>query len=244
MHHKYVVRDAASVWTGSTNWTQDSWTREENVIVRVEGSALAEAYHANFDQLWEHREVASSGRQPAEWLDLGAGVKVRPYFTPGRSEKLVHELAQRMATARRRVRICSPVLTSGPVIGTLADLVQRGLQADFRGVFDASQMAEVRRQWSQNPNASWKLQALDVIVGGIPFSAKLSTPWSADSVHDFMHAKCLVADDYVFVGSFNLSHSGEENAENVLEFQHQGLSDLFAGFVDAVIARYPPAVIG
>ena len=33
MHHKYVVRDGDSVWTGSTNWTTDSWTLQENVIV-------------------------------------------------------------------------------------------------------------------------------------------------------------------------------------------------------------------
>ena len=32
-----------------------------------------------------------------------------------------------------------------------------------------------------------------------------------------MHAKVTVADDVVFVGSFNLSRSGERNAENVLE---------------------------
>ena len=32
-----------------------------------------------------------------------------------------------------------------------------------------------------------------------------------------MHAKVTVADDVVFLGSFNLSRSGEENAENVLE---------------------------
>jgi phosphatidylserine/phosphatidylglycerophosphate/cardiolipin synthase-like enzyme len=62
-------------------------------------------------------------------------------------------------------------------------------------------------------------------------------------VHDFMHAKCLVADDYVFCGSYNLSHSGEMNAENVIEFQDPGLADLFAGFVDRVIARYPPAAV-
>ena len=36
MHHKYMVRDGESVWTGSTNWTDDSWTRQENVIVVVD----------------------------------------------------------------------------------------------------------------------------------------------------------------------------------------------------------------
>ena len=38
MHHKFVVRDAADVWSGSTNWTDDSWSRQENVIVRVLGA--------------------------------------------------------------------------------------------------------------------------------------------------------------------------------------------------------------
>ena len=32
MHHKYVVRDGEAVWTGSTNWTTDSWTLQENLV--------------------------------------------------------------------------------------------------------------------------------------------------------------------------------------------------------------------
>ncbi|MDE3026253.1 MAG: hypothetical protein KGI93_11865, partial [Acidobacteriota bacterium] len=48
MHHKYVIRDGASVWTGSTNWTADSWTREENVIVTVDSPTLAARYGADF----------------------------------------------------------------------------------------------------------------------------------------------------------------------------------------------------
>jgi len=54
-----------------------------------------------------------------------------------------------------------------------------------------------------------------------------------------MHAKVAVADDRVFVGSYNLSHSGEENAENVLEIEDAGLADRLAGFVDQARARYP-----
>jgi phosphatidylserine/phosphatidylglycerophosphate/cardiolipin synthase-like enzyme len=54
-----------------------------------------------------------------------------------------------------------------------------------------------------------------------------------------MHAKVTVADDVVFVGSFNLSHSGELNAENVLEIADAGIASRLAAFIDAVRARYP-----
>src|SRR5437763_14590610 len=37
MHHQYVVRDGASVWTGPTTSTADSWTRGENGLA-VAGS--------------------------------------------------------------------------------------------------------------------------------------------------------------------------------------------------------------
>jgi phosphatidylserine/phosphatidylglycerophosphate/cardiolipin synthase-like enzyme len=54
-----------------------------------------------------------------------------------------------------------------------------------------------------------------------------------------MHAKVTVADDIVFIGSFNLSHSGERNAENVLEIRDAALADRMAAFIDSICARYP-----
>ena len=44
----------------------------------------------------------------------------------------------------------------------------------------------------------------------------------------------------MFVGSFNLSRSGEKNAENVLEIEDAAIADRCAAFVDAVRARYGP----
>ena len=55
-----------------------------------------------------------------------------------------------------------------------------------------------------------------------------------------MHAKVTVADDHVFLGSFNLSRSGELNAENVLEVRDAALADRMAAFIDEVRERYPP----
>jgi phosphatidylserine/phosphatidylglycerophosphate/cardiolipin synthase-like enzyme len=114
MHHKFVVRDGASVWCGSTNWTDDSWEREENVIVTVDSPAVAANYAEDFEQLWTTRDVGRSGKVPTNPIDVG-GVPVRTWFSPKRGEKLAHRIAKRIGTAERRVRIASPVITSGPV---------------------------------------------------------------------------------------------------------------------------------
>ncbi len=56
-------------------------------------------------------------------------------------------------------------------------------------------------------------------------------------------AKVAVADDVAFLGSFNLSRSGERNAENVLEIRDAAVAERLAGFVDQVGERYPPTSV-
>jgi phosphatidylserine/phosphatidylglycerophosphate/cardiolipin synthase-like enzyme len=233
MHHKYVVRDAASVWTGSTNWTGDSWTREENVVVTVDSPAVAARYREDFDQLWTTRDVSRSGK-----VDTAPVDGIRAWFCPGRGEKLAHRIAKAIGSAKRRVRVASPVISSAPILGTLAQAASDG-KVDIAGVVDATQIAEVLAQWHENGNADWKGPLLRTVLSRAPFSGKRSTPYAPGSVHDYMHAKVTVADDRVFVGSFNLSHSGEMNAENVLELEDPQLADRLAAFVDEIRQRYP-----
>jgi phosphatidylserine/phosphatidylglycerophosphate/cardiolipin synthase-like enzyme len=233
MHHKYVVRDAATVWTGSMNWTADSWTREENVVVTVDSPAIAARYRDDFEQLWTTRIVAHSGK-----VDTSPADGMRAWFCPGRGEKLAHRIAKTIGAAQRRVRIASPVISSAPILATLAQVASDG-KVDLAGVVDATQIAEVLQQWHENGNAEWKAPLLRTALTRAPFSGKVTTPYAPGSVHDYMHAKVTVADDTLFVGSFNLSHSGELNAENVLEIQDPQLAERLAGFVDEVRARYP-----
>jgi len=96
----------------------------------------------------------------------------------------------------------------------------------------------VIHDWRADGQAAWKIPLLQHLLQA-PFSGKRSDPWIPAGVHDFMHAKVTVADDVVFVGSFNLSHRGERNAENVLELHDAELADRLAAFVDQVRARYP-----
>ncbi len=237
MHHKYVVRDGASVWTGSTNWTADSWTREENVIVTADSAELAARYTADFEQLWTKHDVQKSGKVDSNQITVD-GKPVRAWFCPGRGERLAHRIAKAIGTAERRIRIASPVISSGPILGTLAQVASDG-KVDLAGVVDATQIAEVLRQWHANGNASWKEPLLRSVLTRAPFSGKRSTPYAPGAVHDYMHAKVTIADDVVFVGSFNLSHSGEQNAENVLEIADPALAERLAAFVDGIRGRYP-----
>ena len=61
MHHKYVVRDGEAVWTGSMNWTDDSFSRQENVVVTATSSELGRAFATNFVELWDGGSVERSG---------------------------------------------------------------------------------------------------------------------------------------------------------------------------------------
>jgi phosphatidylserine/phosphatidylglycerophosphate/cardiolipin synthase-like enzyme len=239
MHHKYVVRDGASVWTGSANWTDDSWSREENVVAVVDSRELARAYTLDFEQLWTTGLVAESGKVEPRPVRVD-GVEVRPWFCPGFGDALSHRIAKHVGRARRRVRICSPVITAAPVLATLAQVVADG-KVDVAGAVDQTQIEEVRDQWGPTGVSSWKLPLLQRVIASGRFAGKRSTPWGPGTVHDYMHAKIAVADDVVFLGSFNLSHSGEQNAENVLEVHDPALAERLAGFVDDVRARYPPA---
>jgi phosphatidylserine/phosphatidylglycerophosphate/cardiolipin synthase-like enzyme len=241
MHHKYVVRDLSAVWTGSTNWTLDSWTREENVLVTVASEGVARAYARDFADLWSRGRVEGSGSFDTAPVDVG-GVAVRAWFSPGRGPELSHRIAERIGAAKRRVRIASPVLTAAPILAALNQALGEG-QVDVAGVSDATQVAQVFGQWRANENSAWKGPLLARVLSGLPWSGKVSTPYAPGAVHDYMHAKVTVADDVVFVGSFNLSRSGEENAENVLEIADAGLAERMAAFVDAVRARYPAIAV-
>jgi phosphatidylserine/phosphatidylglycerophosphate/cardiolipin synthase-like enzyme len=239
MHHKYAVRDRASVWTGSANWTDDSWSREENVIAVLDSPQLAHAFSLDFEQLWASGNVADTGQVEPRPVEI-AGVEVRPWFCPGFGDALSHRIAKHIGRAKRHVRICSPVITAAPVLATLAQVIADG-KVDVAGAVDQTQIEEVRDQWGPTGVSSWKLPLLREVVASGRFAGKRSTLWGPGTVHDYMHAKITVADNVVFLGSFNLSHSGEQNAENMLEIHDPALAERLAGYVDGVRGRYPAA---
>ncbi len=239
MHHKFAVRDGEAVWTGSTNWTDDSWSRQENVVVVVESAEIARAFTDDFDQLWDTGSVEQSGFVSPASAQV-SGAQIRTWFTPGHGEDLSHRIARAIGCAKRQIRICSPVITAAPVLATLAQVVSEG-EVDVAGCVDETQVEGVLYDWRRDDIAAWKIPLLERVLRA-PFSGKRSNPYEGSgSVHDFMHAKVTIADDTVFTGSFNLSRRGEKNAENVLEIHDAALAERLAAYIDEVRGRYPPA---
>ena len=171
MHHKYVVRDAESVWTGSTNWTTDSWTLQENVIVRSTRPASRPSTRAT-SRSSGRRATSTAPATRSRARSTLDGHQTRAWFTPGHGEELSHRIARAIGRARERVRIASPVLTAGPVIGTLAEVAAEA-RVDLRGVVDRTQLEQVFQQWRDNGRSAWKIPILALGAGarGLPRQA-------------------------------------------------------------------------
>ena len=244
MHSKYVVRDAdlpsAAVWTGSTNFTDDAWTLMENNILTLTSSPLAAAYALDFAQLWAVGHIEGTGNfepNPAQLWYRAAPARVQVLFSPGQGETIDEDVAGIVASAERRVRICSMLLNSGLLLTTLRDLLDEG-RVPVDGVYDKTQMESVLLQWQDVPHNHWKIGALGDIVARARLVGKLSTPYSPTGPHDFMHDKVLVVDDTVITGSYNFSRSAEFNAENILLIESPALADAYSATIDHLIAKY------
>jgi len=244
MHNKYAIRDAgapsAAVWTGSTNFTDDSWALQENNILVIPDELLATSYARDFADLWAKGVIEDTGAFDTQHTSAsyqGEDVSAQVLFSPGRGLMIDYDVGQLVARARRRVRICSMLLNSSALIAALSDLLRTG-QAPVSGIYDRTQMISVLQQCENVPHNHWKIGAVQEIVEAARLVGKNSTPYSPESRHDFMHNKVLVVDDTVITGSYNFSHSAEQNAENLLMLTNPALADAYNGYIDHLMQKY------
>ncbi len=237
MHSKYVVRDAgsahATVWTGSANFTDDAWSRQENNVLTVASKALAEAYRKDFDQLWQAGAIGDTGTGDTGTAEVGR-VPVGWDFAPGDGAGIATYLTNRVTAARTRIVLATMVLTWHPLLAALAAASKRGIPVS--GVYDKGQMDPIAATWAANPHdaavlADWQAVAAHLV-------GKPSTPYTPTSVHDFMHDKVLIADDELATGSFNFSANARHNAENQLRFPGGTLADRYAEHIATLVSTY------
>jgi phosphatidylserine/phosphatidylglycerophosphate/cardiolipin synthase-like enzyme len=240
MHSKYIVRDRESVWTGSTNMTDDAFAREENNIVEIDSLALASYYAQNFEELWEKENFEHTGdihTEPVPLTFSDQSGNARVMFSPGCGLEIDSEIARRARAAQRRVRICSLLINSGTLIGEFGNLLRRGGVA-VDGIYDRTQMEQVYLQWQEVPQNRWKISALKEIIMRAGLVGKNSVPYTPTGPHNFMHNKVLVIDDTVITGSYNFSRSAQFNAENILFIESAPLAEAYSAYIDHLVEKY------
>src|SRR5438874_3225954 len=240
MHSKFILCDRQSIWTGSTNMTDDAFTLMENNILEIDSTSLANYYAEDFEQLWEKENFDNTGHiqtAPVPLTFSGQSAEARVMFSPGCGLEIDSEIARKVRAAQRRVRICSLLINSGTLISELGNLLRTGRVA-VDGIYDRTQMAEVYVQWQDVPQNRWKIDALKDIIARDGLVGKNSTPYTPAGRHAFMHNKVLVIDDTVVTGSYNFSRSAQFNAENILFIESAPLAETYSSYIDRMMQKY------
>src|SRR5437764_12048245 len=102
MHSKFIVRDRQSVWTGSTNMTDDAFTLMENNILEIDSPALASYYAQAFEQIWEKGNFENTGNihtEPVPLVFSGQPAAAQAMFSPGLGLEIDAEVALRVPDA-------------------------------------------------------------------------------------------------------------------------------------------------
>jgi phosphatidylserine/phosphatidylglycerophosphate/cardiolipin synthase-like enzyme len=237
MHSKYIVRDAgteaACVWTGSTNFTDAAWSRQENNIITIADEQLASAYRTDFDELWAGGRISGTA-QGSQGTDTVGGGTLGWDFCPGDGFAVNAALAERITEATQRLIVASMVLTSPQVLAALGEAIDRGVAVT--GIYDGGQMDPIVQRWTTNPRDAQLLATWEKVSQHL--AAKPSAPYTTTGPHDFMHLKVMVSDELLTTGSDNFSTNAEHNAENQIHLTDPTTVNAYVDYLTTIIDTY------
>lgn len=232
MHNKYIVRDAgtadASVWTGSTNWTDDAFGTQDNNIIQLKSKEVADVFAKNFQELWDNGDLTGTGADSHTTVKMGDST-VTIAFSPGDGDYIAGEIARRIAAADHNVHIASMDVSNSKIMKAIIKELGEGTNVD--GVYDQSQMNVVIKAWEKN-NSTENLAMWEQIKPHL--IAK-----QGKGVREMMHNKVVQVDDKVVVtGSFNFTSNATKNAENIVIVENPTVAKQFGKYINDLVIAY------
>jgi len=83
MHNKFIVLDRSEVWTGSMNFTVSGAYYDNNNLLWIRSTQVAETYTTKFEEMFEEDRFGPGGRQPtADPVATVNGTQIETYFSP------------------------------------------------------------------------------------------------------------------------------------------------------------------
>jgi len=207
MHDKFMVVDKSEVWLGSMNFTDSGAYDDNNHIIRIRSTKLAENFTKEFDEMFLENSFGENVRRetPHPTLTIDS-TRVDTFFSP--DDGVASQIATVLSGAEESIYFLAFSFTSNDLGAIVRGKAEAGLT--IAGVMDDGQI-------SSNQGTEFdpfKQAGLDVLIDGIEGQ---------------MHHKVFIVDGKIVVlGSYNFSQSAEtRNDENVLIIYDEAIAEQF-----------------
>ena len=215
MHNKFVVIDGAEVWTGSMNFTVNGAYRNDNHLIHIRSTRLAENFTSEFEEMFVRDMFGDRIVENTPHTNLTIdGTQIETYFSPddGTADRIVALIDG----ADESVYFMAFLFTSDEIADAILGRAAAGISV--AGVFEESQyFSNTGTEFDRLVEAG-----LDVYLDGNPRN---------------MHHKVIIIDEsIVILGSYNFSRSAEErNDENTLIIHSTDLAAQFMAEFERVL---------
>lgn len=217
MHHKFIIIDRFEVWTGSMNFTISGAYRNDNCLLMVRSSQLAENYLTEFDEMYITDYFGDDSVQDTPNQQFTHdGVQMESYFSP--DDQVANRIIELISSARESIAFMVYSFTSEDIALAMIDRVDSGVAVS--GVIEEG-------QFISNVNSQY-----DVLkTGGVEVRL--------DGNYRNMHHKTIIIDgEIVITGSYNFSNSAEtRNDENMLVIHNGYIAAVFLDEFERVFGQ-------
>ena len=214
MHDKFMVIDKSEVWLGSMNFTDAGTYDDNNNMIRIFSTKMAENYTVEFEEMFNENlfgeNVRAATPHPELTLD---GTDVKTYFSP--DDGVLNALTLLLNSAEESIYFLAFSFTSNELGEIIREKDTAGLTV--RGVMEEEQINS-NQGTEYDP---FKQAGLDVRI---------------DGNEGQMHHKVFIIDEKIIAfGSYNFSQSAEErNDENIIIVYNETIAGQFLKEFDRV----------
>ena len=195
-HQKFIIRDRASLLTGSTNFTPTGTHKNLNHLVIVHDKDVAKIYYREFREIQQgHFGKLNEGHDLAPTDVVVSNIPIRVLFAPDHQPEM--EIMKQMLKARERIDFAIFTFSkSSGIDDTMIRLLDLTPRFPIRGVFDGMQGAQ---DWAAIPALR-------------DHGAKLFAARRGGGLGKLHHKLMVLDDQVVIAGSFN--YTGPANLVN------------------------------
>ena len=197
MHNKFIVMDRLDVWTGSMNYTSSGVYKDNNNLIHIHSSQVAEDYTNEINQMFTYhlfgpKKIAGTPNPKV----IVAGTPVEIYFSP--EAKPVNRILELIQSAQTSINFLAYSFTSAEIGEAMLQRAKSGVVVS--GVMDSGQV----KTTSVTEFDPLKQAGLDVRLDG--------------NLNGLMHHKVIIIDQKIVItGSYNFTTAAETtNDENVV----------------------------